>query len=166
MALSPEEKRERNRVAARKRYHKMKHDPVYMDRYKKDNLDYYYRVIRPNPDAMEKRRKRILGYQKKRRIRFQETRVKLQVLIGGKCVSCGITDPRLLDFDHIDPRTKTMMISQKLHLPFEVLVHEVMKCQLLCPNCHRLKTIEKDEHDSYKHREFRNEFRSTFKPLC
>ena len=67
-----------------------------------------------------------------------------QILIeklGGKCVECGCTET--LEFDHIDPSTKSFNISAGYHKPKEVLEEELSKCQLLCNKCH----IEKSKKD-------------------
>jgi hypothetical protein len=71
--------------------------------------------------------------------------------MGGKCVSCGSVER--LEFDHIDRSTKNyeprMLWSRKL----ETILEELVKCQLLCHECHQLKTsIENTkvhEHGSY-----------------
>ena len=61
--------------------------------------------------------------------------------LGGKCVECGCTET--LEFDHIDPSTKSFNISAGYHKPKEVLEEELTKCQLLCNKCH----IEKSKKD-------------------
>jgi hypothetical protein len=62
--------------------------------------------------------------------------------LGGKCVECGCTET--LEFDHIDPPTKSFNISTGYHKPKEVLEEELSKCQLLCNKCH----IEKSRKDA------------------
>jgi hypothetical protein len=64
--------------------------------------------------------------------------------LGGKCIECGCTET--LEFDHIDPSTKSFNISAGYIKPKEVLLEEVAKCQLLCNKCH----IEKSKKDSIK----------------
>ena len=61
--------------------------------------------------------------------------------LGGKCVECGCTET--LEFDHIDPSTKSFNIAAGYSKPKEVLLEEVAKCQLLCNKCH----IEKSKKD-------------------
>ena len=58
--------------------------------------------------------------------------------LGGKCVECGCTET--LEFDHIDPSTKSFNIAAGYTKPKEVLLEEVAKCQLLCQKCHIKKT--------------------------
>ena len=62
--------------------------------------------------------------------------------MGGKCVECGCT--AILEFDHIDPSTKSFNIAAGYTKPKETLLAEVAKCQLLCNKCH----IEKTKKDS------------------
>ena len=62
--------------------------------------------------------------------------------MGGKCVECGCTET--LEFDHIDPSTKSFNIAAGYTKPKETLLAEVAKCQLLCNKCH----IEKTKKDS------------------
>ena len=61
--------------------------------------------------------------------------------LGGKCVQCGST--KALEFDHIDPKTKSFNISAGYNKPKEILEKELSKCQLLCNKCH----IEKSKKD-------------------
>lgn len=71
--------------------------------------------------------------------------------MGGKCVSCGTKER--LEFDHVDRSTKVfeprMLWSRKI----ETIIEELMKCQLLCHECHKLKTSMENtkvhEHGSY-----------------
>ena len=58
--------------------------------------------------------------------------------LGGKCVECGCTEA--LEFDHIDPSTKSFNIAAGYTKPKEVLLAEVAKCQLLCNKCHIQKS--------------------------
>jgi 5-methylcytosine-specific restriction endonuclease McrA len=58
--------------------------------------------------------------------------------LGGQCVSCGSTER--LEFDHIDPSTKSYNIGKMWSLSQAKLVSELDKCQLLCYDCHRVKT--------------------------
>ena len=60
------------------------------------------------------------------------------------CASCGIKDWRVLDYDHIDPSTKEFTIGRAPGggVSRPRLVAEIAKCQVLCANCHRIKTYE------------------------
>lgn len=57
------------------------------------------------------------------------------------CVDCGESDPRCLDFDHIDPTTKTDSIGVLVRkCSYESVLIEIAKCEVRCSNCHRKKT--------------------------
>jgi 5-methylcytosine-specific restriction endonuclease McrA len=59
--------------------------------------------------------------------------------LGGKCVRCGTKDD--LDFDHMDPATKSFTIARRLAGVSEAkLQAELAKCQLLCGPCHLEKS--------------------------
>jgi hypothetical protein len=47
----------------------------------------------------------------------------------------------VFDYDHRDPEQKTEAISQMLHQwTTDRLLHEMDKCDLICANCHRVRT--------------------------
>ena len=72
------------------------------------------------------------------RRKIKERKKLLVEMLGGKCESCGTT--KNLQFDHIDPTTKSFSIAKKYMCP--IVFEEVKKCQLLCFNCHLEKTAE------------------------
>jgi 5-methylcytosine-specific restriction endonuclease McrA len=153
---------ERKRQERKLYYQRHKDDPGFMPKQRETGRRRYHEKVKPNKSETlrEQLRKNTRSYRERK----LDVKLKLQQELGGQCVKCGITDYRLLDFDHIDPMTKKMNISTKLHLPWEVLLVEIKKCQLLCPNCHRLKTLEQKEYNSYvrKNRKYRNENRTVF----
>lgn len=69
--------------------------------------------------------------------RYHKLRLEAIKALGGKCVSCGAADG--LDFDHINPAEKVIDISIALSRKRSTLEAELVKCQLLCKPCHRLK---------------------------
>jgi len=60
------------------------------------------------------------------------------------CKICGIKDWRVLDFDHLDNSIKKFNISNHASNAYTLskLKNEMRKCQILCSNCHRIKTFE------------------------
>lgn len=59
-------------------------------------------------------------------------------LLGGKCRCGSVKD---LQFDHVDPAIKSFTICTKLAgVSLVRLEQELAKCQLLCFDCHKLKT--------------------------
>lgn len=71
------------------------------------------------------------------------------------CIDCGESDPVVLDFDHIDPATKTRSIARMLsgHVKWENILKEIEKCEVRCANCHRRRTkIQIDQNQGYGNR--------------
>ena len=63
------------------------------------------------------------------------------------CVDCGETDIRVLQFDHIDPATKTGNISRLVRSgSWARVLIEIAKCEVRCGNCHRRRTLQQ-RHD-------------------
>ena len=77
-------------------------------------------------------------HNKVKRGKVEERKKLLIEMLGGKCKSCGTT--KNLQFDHIDPTTKSFSIAKKYRCP--VVFEEIKKCQLLCYECHLKKTSE------------------------
>ncbi len=61
-----------------------------------------------------------------------------------KCLQCGITDFRVLDFHHREPKEKSFNVSAKAtgKVSIKTLMTEIAKCDILCSNCHRIVTWE------------------------
>ena len=55
------------------------------------------------------------------------------------CIKCGVKDPVVLDFHHVDPTDKSFTISQGVQRMYDegMIIEEIRKCVLLCSNCHR-----------------------------
>lgn len=69
---------------------------------------------------------------------------KLVEYHGGSCVDCGYVGPYFIfEFDHRDPELKEFSISRAAGKPsrtYEECLKESLKCDLVCPNCHRWRT--------------------------
>ena len=59
--------------------------------------------------------------------------------LGGKCRHCGAVEG--LEFDHIDPTTKSFVLTKKWGCRMETWLAELAKCQLLCRPCHERTSI-------------------------
>lgn len=60
--------------------------------------------------------------------------------LGGKCEHCGSKEN--LEFDHIDRKSKVCNISTLWTRTKEFRDIELRKCQLLCCECHKIKTAK------------------------
>jgi len=79
------------------------------------------------------------------RLRRQKRRKILIEYLGGKCYGCGTTEN--LQFDHLDRTQKSFNIGKCLDHSLEKLVAEADKCQLLCYNCHEIKSLVNHDKD-------------------
>lgn len=65
-------------------------------------------------------------------------------LKAAPCLDCGLAfDPICMDFDHRDGETKHKGVSEMVKLPgfsIEQVLAEIEKCDLVCSNCHRIRT--------------------------
>lgn len=82
------------------------------------------------------------GISNNKRNRLLKIERMYAFLLEHPCVECGETDPILLDFDHIDPTTKTSGVSELLirNVGWERIQAEIDKCRILCVKCHRYHT--------------------------
>jgi hypothetical protein len=55
------------------------------------------------------------------------------------CISCGESDPVVIDFHHLDETKKDKGISQMMQSNYSLqkIQEELDKCVCLCSNCHR-----------------------------
>lgn len=57
------------------------------------------------------------------------------------CMDCGVEYPSyVMDFDHVRGE-KAFQIGGSLHLSLARLIAEVEKCDVVCSNCHRIRTF-------------------------
>jgi hypothetical protein len=73
----------------------------------------------------------------------EEYRAELDKLKDAPCVDCGERfPPCVMDFDHIDPSSKKFSLANApVGLSWELVLSEVAKCDLVCANCHRIRTF-------------------------
>jgi hypothetical protein len=63
-------------------------------------------------------------------------------LTAHPCVDCGAQDPRILEFDHRDRRTKAESVTllARRGVRWSRIEAEIAKCDVRCANCHRRRT--------------------------
>lgn len=60
---------------------------------------------------------------------------------GGVCVDCKVKyPPYVMDFDHRDPSQKSFILASGATKAYKDALEETMKCDLVCSNCHRVRT--------------------------
>lgn len=100
---------------------------------------YIYNVFGYNINMSRRSKEEYNAYQREyQKKRWEQRRQKLIEFLGGKCFQCGATEG--LEFDHIDPTTKSFTIAHCPTASEERMLAEIKKCQLLCHACHEKKT--------------------------
>lgn len=90
-------------------------------------------------------------YADQYRARAKERRIKirrelqrnlLEYLREKSCAECGEFDIRVLEFDHIEPKTKNFGIAEAIRngMKWRDILVELEMCQILCANCHKKRT--------------------------
>ena len=60
------------------------------------------------------------------------------------CADCGFNaHPAALEFDHLPEYTKSFTISSKTSYDWGRLQSEIDKCEVVCANCHAIRTAER-----------------------
>jgi len=80
----------------------------------------------------------------------EEARIRAHLLLGNKCAVCGISDGRVLEVDHKngggckERRKEHSKERNTLQLYWSIIREKEFreKLQLLCANCHKIKTWE------------------------
>lgn len=77
------------------------------------------------------------------RARTRRRQKMFEIKQKSSCVYCGETNPLVLDFDHIDRSTKEGVPAQMITsgTSWRKVEEEIAKCQTVCANCHRIKSI-------------------------
>jgi hypothetical protein len=65
-----------------------------------------------------------------------------QIKLEAGCMDCGLMSPypEVYDFDHRPGVAKVKDVSRLYFGPMHVLVAEIAKCDIVCANCHRIRT--------------------------
>jgi hypothetical protein len=105
----------------------------YVDKRRKVWKEYYHK------HGSKYRQKAV---ERNRRLKVQTRNLMLEYLKDKRCSHCGINDRRVLEFDHIDASTKSFSIASAITSTYSwnKILDEIEKCQILCANCHKIKT--------------------------
>lgn len=95
--------------------------------------EHYARNKRRYIDSANRRTKRIVA---------ERTAYLVAFLREHPCVDCGESDPIVLEFDHL--RDKKFGIGQGMRdRPWQDVLAEIEKCDVVCANCHRRRTNQR-----------------------
>jgi len=87
-------------------------------------------------------KERVLEQCRRRRAAMAK---RLDALKAVPCTDCGVQyPPWVMDFDHVDGG-KLAGISNMLTNSVRTVLEEVAKCEVVCSNCHRQRTHERNQ---------------------
>ena len=87
--------------------------------------------------------------QNNRVIRERNQAVLEALKLESGCVDCGYNkDPVALDFDHLPEYEKKFNLSGSTR-SLKVLMEEASKCEVVCANCHRIRTRDRGWQNQY-----------------
>jgi transposase len=96
------------------------------------------------------------GQKQKTRQRSQKRRTEMRQIIAtikeeSGCVDCKKKYPYfVLDFDHISGEKTDGIARMVLWNTLEEIYEEISKCEVVCANCHRLRTHKRKGNDRYQ----------------
>ncbi len=97
------------------------------------------------PCQIEYHKKYNKDYQSRKRVQNKTRRdahkAKALEYLGGKCLDCGNNDHRVLVFDHLNDKVDN--VSRLLGKKWDTVQKELDKCELVCANCHKIRTDER-----------------------
>ena len=101
-----------------------------------DKIRYARQHYLDNKDKYKARAKKFTALARRRNREY----VTL-FLLSHPCVDCGITDLRVLQFDHVRGK-KELTISVAVNRGWSIkkIDDELQKCEVRCANCHQIKT--------------------------
>ncbi len=75
---------------------------------------------------------------------YDDARARFNAIKDGPCMDCGVWyPPYVMQWDHRDPATKEFTIGATARKAWGKVVAEVAKCDLVCANCHAIRTHER-----------------------
>ena len=81
--------------------------------------------------------------EREKKSRHNKSKVIQQIKESTPCLDCGNYYPYyVMDFDHRPGEKKFASVSTMVSLRYsmEVILNEIKKCDLVCANCHRIRT--------------------------
>jgi len=78
----------------------------------------------------------------KRALRNRQTLDEYKLQIG--CADCGYNKhAAALEFDHLPGTFKSQTVASLMYRSWERIWQEIAKCELVCANCHAIRTAER-----------------------
>ena len=90
--------------------------------------------------------------KRKATIQLRERRIKTQKYIdeikNQGCIKCNLKNedhPCIFHFDHIEKKNKVNSVGRLSKDSLKRVIEEIKFCQILCANCHKIKTLEEND---------------------
>ena len=109
------------------------------------NIERNQRWYREHPEVRGRRMD-----EQARLLRERRHRAVWEYLRTHPCVDCGEGDPIVLEFDHLRDKIANISKMATMKRPWEVILAEIAKCEVVCANCHRRRTVARV--NGYRHR--------------
>lgn len=116
----------------------------------KSNAAYYRQYYQTNKEHMRKYyREYARKWRQKNKVKEQVRRAKIRNarreilanLKAGPCLDCKKRfPPECMDFDHVEGIKKFTIAKEGMYVSLQKLLAEIEKCELVCANCHRIRT--------------------------
>lgn len=76
--------------------------------------------------------------------RVEQARMHVRAIKSNPCTDCGgLFHPVAMDFDHLGDKTANIADMVNSGWSIKRIDQEVAKCELVCSNCHRLRTAKR-----------------------
>ena len=125
MALTAEERKARKAASTKRWYEKNKES-----------------VAKRAADWYRSNKERTSSLQK---ARTDANRQLIADIKNVPCADCGgVFPPCVMDFDHVSD-DKTRGVAQMMSHSLEVILEEISKCEIVCANCHAIRTHERKQ---------------------
>jgi len=92
-------------------------------------------------------------YKNQQKTRDSNSRKVWDLLSLSECTDCKISDPRVLQYDHIPGSDKKFSISRAcsgMTISWKRIKEEIDKCEIVCANCHQIRTAQRGNFIRYK----------------
>ncbi len=121
-------------------------DEFSLDKKKKDGRSYMCKEC--HKEYMEsyyrKKKDKWKNVKQDKKKRVEENKDKLLSLLQtSSCKDCGNSDSRVLEFDHLYSKRLGVPMLVKHGYSWETIKKEIDKCEIVCSNCHRIRTFER-----------------------
>jgi len=84
-------------------------------------------------------------FQRNQRTRKRAKAKLMEQKADTPCTDCGQKfHPYIMEFDHLDPSTKISAIGRMNAASGRTFTEELAKCELVCANCHKLRTFRRN----------------------